>query len=233
MNVIIVAKTHMSNSACVGGVLASGRLVRLLNSKGYNQESDTSLEVGDVYAITFSERKSKRPPHVEDILVDTFEYKFTYSSIQKMVDELTHLLKVKIWNGGPETLFDGSLQWTRSGSGFISESGEIPENSVGFWVSNKPLARHDYEGRVKYQYPPVQKIVFGNRISEWRSIPFVGFQVPVDIIPAGTLVRVSLARWWSPGEDPERCYLQLSGWYGLPEPDDSGSDNENWAPIPA
>jgi len=29
----------------------------------------------------------------------------------------------------------------------------------------------------------------------WRSIPYVGFDEPVNLIPAGTLVRVSLARW--------------------------------------
>ena len=55
MDVIIVSKTHMSSAACVGGVLANGRFVRLLDSDGYNQDSDTDLEVGDVYTITFSE----------------------------------------------------------------------------------------------------------------------------------------------------------------------------------
>jgi len=33
-------------------------------------------------------------------------------------------------------------------------------------------------------------------------------------IPADTLLRVSLARWWdNEGRHEERCYLQLSGWY--------------------
>lgn len=48
-------------------------------------------------------------------------------------------------------------------------------------------------------------------------IPYVGFEPAVDLIPKGTLVRVSLARWWRPHDSPpdmeERCYLQLSGWY--------------------
>ena len=85
MDVIIVSKTHMSSAACVGGVLANGRFVRLLDSDGYNQDSDTDLEVGDVYTITFSERTEKTPPHVEDILVHTMEHKFSFSSIEKMV----------------------------------------------------------------------------------------------------------------------------------------------------
>lgn len=47
-----------------------------------------------------------------------------------------------------------------------------------------------------------------------RNIKFVGFQNPLDIIPAGTLIRVFLARWWaSPNDNERRCYLQLSGWY--------------------
>ncbi len=49
-----------------------------------------------------------------------------------------------------------------------------------------------------------------------NTIPFVGLQEPIDEIPAGTLLRVSLARWWSPNENTEeRCYLQLSGYYDL------------------
>ena len=216
MDVIIVSKTHMSNAACVGGVLANGRFVRLLDSNGYNQDSETELEVGDVYTITFSERNDTRPPHVEDILLNSMEHKFTFSTIEKMVEYLTDKLKVNIWRGSTEALFDGKLQWTSGGSGYISESGEIPDNSVGFWIPDKNLTRNDYNEKVRYSYP-----------IRWRNISFVGFQNPVDNIPAGTLVRVSLARWWSPNEDEERCYLQLSGWYGLPEAKEETNDSEN------
>jgi hypothetical protein len=48
MDVIIVSKTHMTTAACVGGVLANGRFVRLLTEHGYNQDIDTELKVGDV-----------------------------------------------------------------------------------------------------------------------------------------------------------------------------------------
>ena len=185
MDVIIVAKTHMSNAACVGGVLANGRSVRLLNEYGYNQDSDSKLEVGEVYTITFNERDYNRPPHVEDILVTSMSYKFAFPSIQKMVDYLTDKLNVTIWRGSPDSLFDGKLQWTHNGSGYISE-------------------RIFYE-KVRYNYPSV---------SGWRSLPYVGFNEPIDTIPSGTLVRVSLARWWDrKGETEERCSLQLSGWY--------------------
>lgn len=208
MDVIIVSKTRMTSAACVGGVLANGRLVRLLDPNGHNQDSNTDLEVGEVYTIMFSERADKRPPHIEDILVNKMEYKFTFSSTERMVEYLINKLNVKIWKGSTETLFDAKLQWTSGGSGYISESGEIPDNSVGFWIPDKDLSRNDFNDKIRYSYP-----------IKWRNITFVGFQNPVEIIPAGTLVRVSLARWWSPNEDDERCYLQLSGWYNLPEPE--------------
>lgn len=200
MDVLIVAKTHMSNSACVGGILANGRFVRLLDSKGHNQNSDTMLNIGDVYDITFTERAEKKPPHIEDILVSIFEFKFNYS-----IDKTAEILRrrVSIWHGSSDILFDGKLQWTSGGSGYISNSGGIPNSSVGFWIPDNDLTRNDYNGKVRYSYP-----------IRWRNIAFVGFHEPIDRIPAGTLVRVSLARWWSQNEDEEKkCYLQISGWY--------------------
>ena len=215
MDVIIVSKTQMSRAVCVGGILANGRFVRLLDSNGYNQDSDTELDIGDVYTINFLVRSEKRPPHVEDILVSSMEYKFSFSSIDKMVKCLKTKLNVKIWRGSTEVLFDGKLQWTRGGSGYISETGEIPENSVGFWIPDEDLPRHDYNDKVRYSYP-FRWLSDSVEWEKWRYISFVGLQNPIDNIPAGTLVRVSLARWWSPNDDEERCYLQLSGWYKLP-----------------
>lgn len=217
MDVIIVAKTHMSNAACVGGVLANGRLVRLLNEYGYNQDSDSDLEVGDVYTITFNERDYNRPPHVEDILVTSMSYKFAFPSIQRMVDYLTDKLNVKIWRGSPDNLFDGKLQWTNNGSGYISEDGEIPDCSVGFWIPDRNLTKRIFYEKVRYNYP---------NVNGWRSLPYVGFNEPIETIPSGTLVRVSLARWWDRnGETEERCSLQLSGWY-LDTPDNEVEDED-------
>tara|TARA_B100000674_G_scaffold351734_1_gene294950 strand:+ start:4334 stop:5008 length:675 start_codon:yes stop_codon:yes gene_type:complete len=209
MDVIIVSKTKMNNGVCVGGVLANGRFVRLLQSNGYNQYSDTEFEIGDVYTITFSERQNAVPPHVEDILVNTFEHKFTFETIDKMVEYLTDKLKIKIWRGSPDILFDNCLLWTDNGSGYASEEGGIPEHSVGFWIPDRDLKKKIFHKKVRYSYP---------KTTNWRSMPYVGFEEAVETIPAGTLVRVSLARWWDTnGTTEDRCSLQLSGWYGLPE----------------
>ena len=76
-----------------------------------------------------------------------------------------------------------------------------------FWRPDQPLGL-DYQGkRIRYRYPGEDG---------GRTITFVGFQEPVEVIPAGTLVRVSLAHWWRPTDKPEqelRCYVQLSGWF--------------------
>lgn len=221
MDVIIVAKTHMHNAVCIGGILANGRFVRLLDKYGHNQNVNTSMNVGDVYAVFFDEKEDKRPPHIEDIIVSKMKLKFSFSPIEKMIEYLSLNLKLKIWRGSTEIVFDGKIKWTQSGSGYISESSEIPDNSVGFWIPDKPLTKRDYQGKVKYDYPPINPVKTNFTVEQqWRSLPFVGFQSPVDIIPAGTLVRLSLARWWSPKDSDveERCYLQISGWYGLPEP---------------
>ena len=48
------------------------------------------------------------------------------------------------------------------------------------------------------------------------TLTFVGFQEPIEIIPAGMLLRVSLAHRWRPKDQPdaeERHYAQISGWF--------------------
>jgi len=209
MDVIIVSKTHMSNASCVGGVLANGRFVRLLNENGYNQDINTPLNIGDVWTIEFSERENKKSPHIEDVLVSKMNLKFSFETIDNMVEYLKSKLKIKIWRGSPDILFDEKLNWTDNGSGFINKENGIPENSVGFWIPDMKLTKRIFYEKVRYNYP---------NINGWRSLPFVGFQNPVDVIPAGTLIRISLARWWDTnGKTEERCALQLSGWYGLAE----------------
>jgi hypothetical protein len=111
-----------------------------------------------------------------------------------------------IWEGEPDVLFDGMLKWTDNGSGYINKAA-VPSHSVGFWVPDKELKKSIYYDKPRYSY----------RSSKgWRSMPYVGFDEPIEIIPSGTLVRVSLARWWDrEGATELRCQLQVSGWYDL------------------
>ncbi len=92
-------------------------------------------------------------------------------------------------------------------------------NSVGFWIPDRDLTKKVFYEKTRYSYPI---------INGWRSLPFVGYGIEVDVIPAGTLTRVSLARWWDTnGTTEDRCSLQLSGWYGLPEPETENNDEDD------
>jgi ATP-dependent DNA helicase RecQ len=76
-----------------------------------------------------------------------------------------------------------------------------------FWLPDEPL-QLDVEGkRLRYRYPTQDG---------GRTLTFVGFQEPIQEIPRGTLLRVSLAHRWRPQERPDdelRCFVQLSGWF--------------------
>ncbi len=203
--VLILSKTQMNNGqVCVGGLTTRGRYVRLLDSNGNNQPQDTDFMPLQAWDIDYIVRANSIPPHVEDVLVQSRTRK---GSLKKEVTikEFIEKRDVPIWRGSPDILFDGLVKWTPSGSGYIDKE-SIPSHSVGFWISDKPLTRKEYNG-TRYQYPSA---------SEGRSIKYKGLEKPISIIPAGTLIRVSLARWvtFDENEGP-KCWLQLSGWYNL------------------
>ena len=204
--VIILSKTQMNNGqCCVGGLTLGGRHVRLLTESEENQPEDTDLNPKQAWEIEFSERPNNITPHIEDILVSNRVSKGRLKD-SITVKDFIQKRQIPIWNGHPDSLFDSLIQWTPNGSGFIDGDGGIPNHSVGFWISDRDLRRRDYNG-IRYQYPQSE---------DWRSLKFKGFQEPVDIIPAGTLIRVSLARWVTLNKNEnQKCWLQLSGWYDL------------------
>lgn len=204
--VLILSKTHMKNGkCCVGGITESGRYVRLLNSKGENQCETTSLTPRQVYSISFKERNNTDPPHVEDVLIQSSTLKGVLRKDLKVIDFIKKR-NALIWQGNPNALFDSKIKWTDAGSGYINKD-NICNNSVGFWVSDKDLTKITSFEKTKYVY----KTATGRRI-----IPYVGFDKELAIIPAGTLLRLSLARWWDTNGTTElRCSLQLSGWYDI------------------
>lgn len=213
--VIILSKTHMNNGqCCIGGLTLGGRYVRLLNEHEENQPEDTDLKPKQAWEIEFTERPNNTAPHIEDILVTNRVSKGRLKD-SITVKDFIQKREIPIWNGHPDNLFNNLIQWTSSGSGFIDRDGGVPNHSVGFWISDRDLKRRDYNG-IRYQYP---------QADGWRSVKFKGFQNPVDLIPAGTLIRVSLARWkaFNENENP-KCWLQLSGWYDLGKHSDETDD---------
>ena len=203
--VIVVSKTQMKSEYCIGGILEDGCFVRLLKSDGHNQDTATIFTVGRWYDIEYRERLHKRPPHIEDILV-LRAIPCEMASPINLQDFIQSRFSAKILNGGATVLFDGKNKLSASGGAYIN-SEAIPEHSVGFWVPNVNLWMKKFAdtGKTKYSYKDGER---------WYNIPYVGLQDPIPRIPAGTLLRVSLARWWQKDENTEeRCYLQLSGWY--------------------
>ena len=200
MEILITSKTHKGNAACVGGlIIGDNRLVRLLNPGNWDQYADTDLDIGDVWDIQFHNRQDTEPPHNEDIIIQNRNYIKDIGNISTFLRNCG----VTIFNGTPTQIFNGRLGWTNNGSGYIGNRNNLPMNSVGFWISDQDLTL-DNDGK-HYNYPPQNNFIRPKRF------PYVGFEQKVQVIPRGTLMRVSLARWWKPEDSDmdERCYFKL------------------------
>ncbi len=199
----------MYASACVGGlVLRNNRSIRLFKSDGSRLPASTAYEIGQVWDMDIESMDNLKPPHIEDVKVLRRELSGTREGLKEFL-----LDRLQPWRGGPDSIFDGLIRVTSTGKGYISETAGVPNASTGFWIPDYGLTRFDDESR-QYRY----ENSFGSTNPHGlRYITYVGFQPPIDSIPSGSLVRLSLARWWRPEDsDPDfelRCYLQLSGWY--------------------
>jgi hypothetical protein len=111
------------------------------------------------------------------------------------------------WRGPVQSIFDGRLRTTSHGRAYVGPQPPLPMGSVGFWVSASPLtmSKHPASQGRRYWFPE------GGQIT---SVAYVGMEPQLEVIPAGALVRFSLARWAAfPEGSEERCYLQVSGSY--------------------
>ena len=202
MEVLIVSRTRMKNGVCCGGLnLQSGEFIRLHDHWGKNLTESAPFQIGDVYNLDYRPAVNCRPiPHIEDKEILPNYEKLKQLSTTEFIKEIDRLVDVP--SGGIETIFEGKLH--RSTFATYISPVDIPQYSVCFWRPNAPLIKSGFLGKTKYW--------FGGS----HAINYVGFQEPIEIIPAGTLLRMSLANWWSPDDITEkRCYLQLSGWFGL------------------
>lgn len=200
MEILIVAKTHMKDAFCIGAFdITNNRNVRLLTSAGDNQPKDTSFNIGDVWNIEYKDRAHITWPHTEDVLVQSAQFMSKKKSLPDYI-----LNKRPVWEGPPSILFDGKISFPIGISGYLNKKNVI-QVSVGFWKSDKDLELTILDDKKHYLY-------FGEQV---YSLPYVGAANKVDTISKGTLIRVSLTRWWSPNIKfrEEGCYCQLSGWY--------------------
>ena len=203
MKVLIVAKTRRGGGACVGGITEHGRSVRLIAlDAATNPRAGMEYDVGDVWDIEFQPEPHIVPPHVENVIVLCAR---KLKPSKRIEEAICRYMPPVI--GGPEKLFDGLVQTGSSGALYIAQRTGLPRRSTMFWVPDQPLQLDCAGKRLHYRYAGPDGA---------HLLVFVGFQEPIDVIPAGALLRVSLAHWWRPSdarEEEQRCYVQLSGWF--------------------
>lgn len=206
MRVLIVAKTRMGSGACIGAITEKGESVRLVPFNadphdGANQE----YEVGDIWDITGEPETLLIPPHNENFVVHKKSRLHSTKDMKDLVSAIELLMPPK--TGHPRVLYEGLLKTTGSGSIYVPAAGDIPPYSTTFWRTDQSLTRDTTAKRIRYRYPTE---------NGGCTFTFVGFQEPLETIPAGTLLRVSLAHRWRPKDQPdaeERHYAQISGWF--------------------
>ena len=208
----------MGGGACIGAITETGESVRLIPFNADPHDgANREYEIGDIWEITAEPDTSLIPPHNENIIVREKQRLRSTKDMKDLVSAIELLMPPK--TGHPRVLYEGLLKTTSSGSLYVPAEGDMPPYSTTFWRTDQPLTRDTAARRIRYRYPTE---------NGGCTLTFVGFQEPFEIIPAGTLLRVSLAHRWRPKDQPdaeERHYAQISGWF----PEDEQSDK----PAPA
>lgn len=191
----------MRGGLCIGGLTSDAVNVRLVSPEGPHRD-DSPFQVGSIWDMELTPVLVTQPPHVEDHVISRCRQVGQVQRPGRLI-----LGRVRPWQGGPEVLFDGALRCRPSGRAYVG-SDHIPAGSVGFWIPDRRLQLMRTGERARYEYRTSSgtAAVFG----------YVGCEEPAPTIPAGSLVRVSLARWWRPPDQPEAnevCYAQVSGWF--------------------
>ena len=206
MRVLIVAKTRMGKGACIGAITETGESVRLIPFNADPHDgANREYEIGDIWEITAEPETPLISPHNENFVVHKKSRLHTTKDMKDLVSAIELLMPPK--TGDPRELYEGLLKTTGSGSLYIPAEGDVPPYSTTFWRPDQPLIRDTEGRRIRYRYPTE---------NGGCTLTFVGFQESLEAIPAGTLLRVSLAHWWRPEDKPEvekRCYAQISGWF--------------------
>jgi ATP-dependent DNA helicase RecQ len=196
----------MGSGACIGAITEKGESVRLVPFNADPHEgANREYEVGDIWEITGEPETSLIPPHNENFVVHKKSRLHTTENMKDLVSAIELLMPPKV--GDPRKLYKGLLKTTENGSLYLSPGDDVLSYSTAFWRTDQPLVLEREMRKLRYRYPTE---------NGGCTLTFVGFQKPLETIPVGTLLRVSLAHWWRPKNTPHaelRCYVQLSGWF--------------------
>lgn len=216
--VLILSKTKMQEDrVCVGGVDLDNRCsVRLLDCNGHHETiNECPYDLLSVWDIECTRMHRRPAPHLEDVKVTrrrNIKETVSPAELLKLAD-----YNIRIYNNTSlQETFTGKLLSTEGGSFYVSEEYGVPNFSTCFWICDKPLHQS------KYSKPEKVKFSYKDDEENWFQITYVGVEKAPNRIPKGSLIRLSLAHWWRPedSDTEERCYLQLSGFYELGEPED-------------
>lgn len=201
--VLIVSRTRMKGEVCVGGITVDGHQnVRLLPRAGsHSHPVSAPYRIGQLWDLDLKPPTKIVRPHVEDMLVQEA------SPVGELDDVAGWLGRhASVVSGDSSALFDCRLHASKAGTVYIDEYG-VPPTSVGFWRPRGDL-HVDEQGQRYHTTFGLRDVV----------IKYVGEAPITPVIPSGSLVRVSLARWFAPGGPGgwEACWLQVSGWYQKP-----------------
>lgn len=150
--------------------------------------------------MDYVERPGAVAPHLEDVLVQG-------GGARRLgrEEDLAALVAERdvVWQG-VEELFEGCLNFTERGSAYVPEGGPLPSRSTGYWKLASELTLYHVSGKPRYRWSG------GGAL---RNIRYVGVAEPDAMMPAGSLVRLSLSHPFAPPDGPRGYWLQLSGWY--------------------
>ena len=202
-DVLIVSRTKMGGgNVCVGGYdISSNKNIRLLTASCSNQPCTAPFQVGQIWNIIYIPKINISIPHTEDVMIQSAQLRSILSN-QNLFDFISQ--HCNIVTGSFNVLFGGAVHSPVHAASYV-DSSKIPDHSVCFWRPNTDLIHVNTFNKDKYRYDDQSHSTY---------FPYVGVNPFVNRIPAGSIVRMSLARWWTPPNAVSAaCYLQLSGWY--------------------
>lgn len=209
IRVVVVGKTHMGKNPpgyCIGALRLRGWAAYRLKAPGsaYSWPINCGIDIGDILEVEGKRPTETKNPHTEDFIVESYKKVGRYGP--SLADDIYDNCQVA---ENLSDLFERCI--TELGTDKLGIAADnVPNFSTQFWVPKNPL-------RLEWQQYPGKARKAYYRYRTW-TIPYVGVDEPLDIIPAGSLVRLSLAQWFPP--EAPKCYLQLSGWF-LPRGDES------------
>ena len=206
--VIILGKTKIDKGwkRCIGAVgIYDHRSYRLLTEDRKNFPQDTKFEIGDIWDLELRHVSDIEPPHTEDHLVLRAE-KVPSTPFPAYLYIIKEIGAPVIF---PKQLFDGKLKFAQNNKAYIWPGNKGLDYSTGFWRFSKDLHLcHDKYGKARYAYCDNDISCDLENEDLKLDVAYVGCEEAIDRIPAGSLLRFSLARW-----EGKPCYLMLSGWF--------------------